>query len=112
MNIMLIRVVERTREIGLRQALGARRFDIMSQFLTEATAITLSGGIIGIVIGELMSVLITLVAQQMGYDWPFSFSLVAIIVAVSVSVAVGLIFGLYPAAKASKLDPIEALRYE
>ena len=112
MNIMLIRVVERTREIGLRQAVGARRFDIMAQFLSEATAITLSGGIIGIIIGEFLSVLITLVAQKLGYGWPFSFSLVAILVAVVVSMAVGIVFGLYPAAKASKLDPIEALRYE
>lgn len=112
MNIMLIRVVERTREIGLRKAVGARRFDIMSQFLVEAVAITLSGGILGIIIGEVMSFVIALVAQQLDYDWPFAFSLSAIIIAVSVSVAVGLIFGLYPAAKASKLDPIEALRYE
>lgn len=112
MNIMLIRVVERTREIGLRQAVGARRFDIMAQFLAESVAITLSGGIIGIGIGELFSFLIALVAQKLGYDWPFSFSLLAIILAVSVSMAIGLIFGLYPAAKASKLDPIEALRYE
>jgi len=112
MNIMLIRVVERTREIGLRQAVGARRFDIMAQFLVESVAITFSGGLIGIVVGEVMSFIIALVARQLGYEWPFSFSLSAIILAVSVSVAVGLIFGLYPAAKASKLDPIEALRYE
>jgi putative ABC transport system permease protein len=112
MNIMLIRVVERTREIGLRQAVGARRFDIMAQFLAEAVAITLSGGVIGIIIGEIFSVLITIVAQQLGYAWPFSFSLMAIVVAVTVSMTVGLVFGLYPAAKASKLDPIEALRYE
>jgi len=112
MNIMLIRVVERTREIGLRQAVGARRFDIMAQFLAESVAITLSGGIIGIGIGELFSVLIALVAQKLGYAWPFSFSFLAIILAVGVSMAIGLIFGLYPAAKASKLDPIEALRYE
>lgn len=112
MNIMLIRVVERTREIGLRQAVGARRFDIMAQFLVESVAITFSGGLIGIVVGEFMSFVIAFVARQLNYDWPFSFSLSAIILAVSVSVAVGLIFGLYPAAKASKLDPIEALRYE
>ncbi len=112
MNIMLIRVVERTREIGLRQAVGARRFDILSQFLVEAVAITVTGGIIGIILGELASVVITLIARQLEYDWPFSFSPLAIILAVSVSIAVGIIFGLYPAAKASKLDPIEALRYE
>ncbi len=112
MNIMLIRVVERTREIGLRQALGARRFDIMAQFLTEATAITVTGGVFGIIIGEIFSVIIAFIAQQLGYEWPFSFSISAIVVAVSVSVVVGLLFGLYPAAKASKLDPIEALRYE
>jgi putative ABC transport system permease protein len=112
MNIMLIRVVERTREIGLRQAVGARRFDIMAQFLTEAIAITLSGGVIGIIIGEIVSSVLTLVARQLGYEWPFSFSPLAISLAVCVSMAIGLIFGLYPAAKASKLDPIEALRYE
>ncbi len=112
MNIMLIRVVERTREIGLRQALGARRFDIMAQFLTEASAITLTGGVLGIIIGEIFAALIALIARQLGYEWPFSFSISAIMVAVSVSIAVGLLFGLYPAAKASKLDPIEALRYE
>lgn len=112
MNIMLIRVVERTREIGLRQAVGARRFDIMAQFLVESVAITFSGGLIGIIVGEVLSFIIAFVARQLSYDWPFSFSLPAIVLAVSVSVAVGLIFGLYPAAKASKLDPIEALRYE
>ncbi len=112
MNIMLIRVVERTREIGLRQAVGARRFDIMAQFLVEAITITFSGGIIGIIVGELVSTAIALIAQQLGYEWPFSFSPLAILLAVTVSIAVGLIFGLYPAAKASKLSPIEALRYE
>lgn len=112
MNIMLIRVVERTREIGLRKAVGARRFDIMSQFLVEAVAITFSGGVLGIIIGELLAFVIAAIARQLDYDWPFAFSVPAIILAVSVSVAVGLIFGLYPAAKASKLDPIEALRYE
>jgi len=70
----------------------------MSQFLVESVAITFSGGIIGIIVGEVMAFLIAIIAQQLDYDWPFAFSLPAIILAVSVSVAVGLIFGLYPAA--------------
>lgn len=112
MNIMLIRVVERTREIGLRQAVGARRIDIMTQFLIESVAITVSGGVFGIIVGSALSAVIALVARQLGYDWPLGLSLSAIILAVTVSIVVGLVFGLYPAAKASKLDPIEALRYE
>lgn len=112
MNIMLVRVSSRTREIGLRKAVGANNRDIMLQFLVEASSITVSGGVIGIALGELISFLIAVIAQQMGYDWEFSMSLWSILLAFSVSIAVGLIFGLYPAQKASRLSPIEALRYE
>jgi len=112
MNIMLVRVSSRTREIGLRKAVGASNKDIMFQFLIEASSITVSGGIIGIVIGEIVSYLIAVIAQQLGYDWEFSVSLWSIILAVTVSVSVGIIFGLYPAKKAGRLSPIEALRYE
>jgi putative ABC transport system permease protein len=112
MNIMLISVTERTREIGLRKAVGANTVNILSQFLVEATTITLLGGIIGIIGGTLTSFLIAVVAQALGYDWEFLVSILSIILAVSVSMLVGLGFGLYPAAKASKLNPVEALRYE
>ncbi|MFH0951045.1 MAG: ABC transporter permease [bacterium] len=112
MNIMLIRVAERTREIGLRKAVGATTQAVMSQFLVESAAITFTGGIIGIIVGALMAGLIAMVAQYLGYDWPFIVPLYGIALAVTVSIAIGLIFGLYPAKRASKLNPIEALRYE
>jgi ABC-type antimicrobial peptide transport system permease subunit len=112
MNIMLVRVSSRTREIGLRKAVGATHRDIMFQFLVESSSITVSGGLIGIIIGELVSLLIAVIAGALGYDWQFSISIWSILLAFSVSIAVGLIFGLYPARKASRLSPIEALRYE
>ncbi len=111
-NIMLVTVAERTREIGLRKALGARRSSIRNQFLLEAGTVTLTGGIIGIITGALVAYLIALGARYAGYDWAFVISPLAIILAVGVSILTGVIFGLYPAFKASKLDPIEALRYE
>ncbi len=107
MNIMLVSVTERTREIGLRMAVGARSRDILTQFLVEATVLCLTGGIIGILIGRGGAMLISNVLH-----WPIATSPTAIAAAVIVSAAVGIVFGFYPAWKASRLDPIEALRYE
>jgi ABC-type antimicrobial peptide transport system permease subunit len=112
MNIMLVSVSERTREIGLRKAVGARRSDILIQFLTESIIITLTGGIIGIAAGALVSLIIALGAHAMNYQWDYSVSFLSIALGVGVSSFVGLVFGIYPASKAGKLDPIEALRYE
>ena len=112
MNIMLVSVTERTREIGLRKAVGANNFNIMSQFLIEAVAVTLLGGIIGMIGGVVFSYAISIIAHLLGYDWAFIISPLSIILAITVSAAVGLIFGIYPARKASKLEPVEALRYE
>lgn len=107
MNIMLVTVTERTREIGLLKAIGAKRKDILSQFLIEAVVLTLSGGIVGIIIGVSFTFLITRFAPI-----PFVLSPVSIILAVGVSSIVGVIFGIYPAQRAARLSPIDALRYE
>jgi ABC-type antimicrobial peptide transport system permease subunit len=107
MNIMMVSVTERTREIGLRMAVGARARDILMQFLVEAALLCLLGGIVGIVLGRVMSMVVSAVK-----GWPTAVSPLAILGAVGVSVVVGLVFGFYPAWKASRLDPIEALRYE
>ena len=107
MNIMLVSVTERTREIGLRMAVGARGHQILRQFLIEAVLLCLAGGAIGIVLGRLTSVVVRSVKH-----WPTEPSLPMIVVAVLVSAGVGIVFGFYPAWKASRLDPIEALRYE
>jgi ABC-type antimicrobial peptide transport system permease subunit len=107
MNIMLVSVTERTHEIGLRMAVGARARDILRQFLLEAALLCLFGGIVGIALGRGVSITITSLLR-----WPTSPSLSAILIALAVSVGVGIIFGYYPAWKASRLDPIEALRYE
>jgi putative ABC transport system permease protein len=112
MNIMLIRVSQRTREIGLRKAVGANNEDIRLQFLVESSVITLSGGLVGIIIGEILSFGIALVANGLGYDWGWHFSWFSIVLSVSIYIAIGVAFGLYPAFKAGKLNPIEALRYE
>ena len=107
MNIMLVSVTERTREIGLRMAVGARSRDILKQFLVESIVLCLAGGILGILLGHGAALLV-----ESQLNWPIESSPGAVIAAVAVSAAVGVIFGFYPAWKASKLDPIEALRYE
>jgi ABC-type antimicrobial peptide transport system permease subunit len=107
MNIMLVSVTERTREIGLRMAVGAEPGDILQQFLTEAVVLCLLGGTIGIVLGRTSSYIVSSVLH-----WPTAASVDAIVAAVVVSASVGVIFGFYPAWKASRLNPIEALRYE
>jgi putative ABC transport system permease protein len=107
MNIMLVSVTERTREIGLRLAVGARRSAILWQFLIEAVALSTAGGAIGVVIGTLGSV-----AVSLGAHWPASVPLSAVLFSVGFSALVGVFFGYYPAAKASMLDPIVALRFE
>ena len=107
MNIMLVSVTERTREIGLRMAVGAEPNDILSQFLAEAIVLCLLGGIMGILVGRGASILVSKVL-----NWPTAPSVGAIVAAVVVSASVGVIFGFYPAWKGSRLDPIDALRYE
>jgi ABC-type antimicrobial peptide transport system permease subunit len=107
MNIMLVSVTERTREIGLRMAVGARAKDILRQFLIEAIVLCMAGGLLGILLGCGGSYLVTYFLR-----WPTETSVAAIVASVIVSASVGIIFGYYPAWKASRLDPIEALRYE
>jgi len=107
MNIMLVSVRERTREIGIRKAVGARGRDILAQFLVEALTLSLLGGLIGIVVGLTVSALIGQVA-----GWGFAFNPATIAIAVVFSLAVGVVFGVWPARQAARLDPINALRYE
>ncbi len=107
MNIMLVSVAERTREIGLRKAVGARRQDILAQFLIEAVVISLVGGLAGILLGWAMTLVMATLA-----GWATALSLSAVVLAVGFSAAVGIIFGLWPARQAASLNPIEALRYE
>jgi ABC-type antimicrobial peptide transport system permease subunit len=112
MNIMLAAVNERVREIGLRKAVGAKREDILIQFLAESVTITLAGGIIGIIIGMGVSAMIAVIARYLGYNWDLVVSPLSALLGFGVALAVGLIFGIYPANKAAKLNSIEALRYE
>ena len=110
MNIMLVSVTERTREIGVRMAVGARGRDIMLQFLTEAITLSLTGGVIGVLLGVYTPDVLNALSETT--TWPALTSPDSIVLAFGVSAAVGILFGLYPAWKASQLDPIEALRYE
>ncbi len=107
MNIMLVSVTERTREIGLRKAIGARRVDILSQFLIEAVVVSITGGTIGILLGWLVTVVLERFA-----DWAVSMSLAAVFISFFFSATIGILFGIWPAQKASKLHPIEALRHD
>src|SRR3989338_7234865 len=113
MNVMLVSVTERTREIGLRKALGARNSDILRQFLIEAVMLTMVGGAIGIALGVFFGYLVSIVLSgQLGVSWVFAFPWTAMLIGLGVSASVGIVFGIYPASKASKKSPIEALRYE
>lgn len=107
MNIMYVSVTERTREIGLRMSIGARGIDILSQFLIEAVIISVTGGIIGIIVGVVASWLVTLIA-----NWPVYIQMYSVVLSFAVCTVTGVFFGWYPARKASNLDPIEAIRYE
>jgi len=107
MNIMLVSVIERTREIGIRKALGATRSSILLQFILEAVIVTLTGGIFGIVLGAIAGKIISRFINI-----PFILSPAVVLIATAISTAIGLFFGVFPAHKASKLNPVEALRYE
>ena len=107
MNIMLASVTERTREIGIRRALGAKRRDIIVQFLTETVVLSLCGGVLGLGVGIVLPLLIELFTGM-----KVIFTLWSLVLAFSISALVGLIFGIYPASRAARMDPIEALRHE
>jgi putative ABC transport system permease protein len=112
MNVMYIAVTERTREIGLRKALGAKQADILKQFLVEAIVITGVGGVIGVIIGLAVSFLIAFAVQALGYSWDFIVTLESVLYATIIIAGIGLIFGYSPAKRASSFNAIEALRYE
>jgi putative ABC transport system permease protein len=112
MNIMLVSVTERTREIGLRKAVGARRSDIRLQFLVEATVLSMLGGLLGIALGYALAAGGTVLLSGFSENARAEVQLSAILLATLTSVVVGIFFGLYPAVRASNLNPIQALRYE
>ena len=113
MNIMLVSVIERTKEIGLRKSVGATNKDILQQFLVESVMLTFVGGIIGIAVGALVvSAAYLVIAKGLAVAWTFEFPISAVIIAVAVSSVTGMIFGIYPARQAARKSPIDALRYE
>ena len=113
MNIMLVSVIERTREIGLRKSVGATEGDILQQFLVESVMITFFGGVIGITIGAgVVGLVWVILTKFVGFAWTFELPISAIVIAVLVSTGVGLVFGIYPARQAARKSPIDALRYE
>lgn len=112
MNIMLIALKQRIREVGLRKALGARDKDIKAQFLTEAVFLSLAGGVVGFVLGVTLTFLAAVIIQSLGYEWEFLLTFQATFLSFAIAAAVGIVFGLYPAKKAAQVSPMEALRYE
>lgn len=112
MNIMLIAVQEKTREVGLRKSVGAKDIDILLQFMTETVVLSVLGGFIGLGIGACFAFIIAKIVQSLGYQYDFIISLPSVIISIGVACGIGLVFGVYPARKAARLDPIDALRYE
>ncbi|MBD3311526.1 MAG: FtsX-like permease family protein [Candidatus Magasanikbacteria bacterium] len=112
MNIMYVSVAERTFEIGLRKSVGAKKSDILWQFLTEAVLLTFGGGMAGVIFGAILAYAVKLVAESYNLEWAYNISILSIVVAVGFSIFVGILFGIYPAKKAAELDPIEALRQD
>jgi len=112
MNIMLLSVNQRIREVGLRKAVGTKKSDVETQFLIESVFISFLGGVGGVIIGISISFIGAVIIQNLQYTWPFIISWQSVIVATLVSIVIGVVFGIYPARKASKISPMEALRYE